>query len=585
MKVFDLKPDAELWPRVREFFPHAGVRRYQADLANQVYDALSSGYRDLVVEAPTGLGKTASVGAGVMAYAVENGLRILWLTRTGSQVSHVSRELRCLPIYGRRMVCIHETVSKIDLRRFNAACRAVRRAGRCPYWPGFPRAVRPPVTAKEVREIGRRVQACPHDCLIASLYATRIVAATHMQLRVIGWLLAKWRARRERTILVLDEGQHVIKGALSMVKDSISLRTVKRAAKEAKKYGFKDLGEELEEAVKEYHGILSEDGEVEVEDLLPDVSDLALAGDEIQEAKLRENYVPASYVLSLADFKTSLKNNKPILVKEGNRLRLEAPADPVESLRAIYNGWAATVTMSATISGELLESFLGREVTLLRAGWPFGEGNLTAYVVRGLTTKFERRDETLINDMAWAIDLAAKTKKKTLIFLPSHELLQRALARASRKEAIIAESPGLTQEEVEDIIKEYEEDHRRVILSVFNGRLAEGVDLSANLVICLGIPFSPPTPKQQALIKRLSEVLGDERKARIYGQIVPAVWSAIQAAGRAIRGPEDRAVVFLVDDRYRPLRRLLPRWFSERVASTIKLEDLPIVLGEVKTVA
>ena len=81
------------------------------------------------------------------------------------------------------------------------------------------------------------------------------------------------------------------------------------------------------------------------------------------------------------------------------------------------------------------------------------------------------------------------------------------------------------------------------------------------------------------MISRLKEAFGDERKARIYGQILPAMWSAIQAAGRAIRGPEDRAVVLLVDDRYRPLRRLLPRWFSERIASTIRLEDLPIILG------
>jgi len=51
--------------------------------------------------------------------------------------------LRCLPIYGRRMICVHETVSKIDLRRLNAACRAVRRAGRRPYWPGFPRPYTP----------------------------------------------------------------------------------------------------------------------------------------------------------------------------------------------------------------------------------------------------------------------------------------------------------------------------------------------------------------------------------------------------------------------------------------------------------
>ncbi|MEM1977083.1 MAG: hypothetical protein QXX29_04215, partial [Nitrososphaerota archaeon] len=219
-----------------------------------------------------------------MAYAADNDLRVLWLTRTGSQVSHVSKETRSLPIYGRKMVCLHETVSKVDLRRFNAACRAVRRAGLCPYWPGVPRAVRP-LTVAEVKEVARRLPACPHDCLVASLPAVRSVAATHMQLNAIGWLLAKWRARRERVILVLDEGQHVVRNALSMVKDSMSLKTVLRAAKEARRYGFKDLAEELEEAVEEYGRMLPENGEVEVEDLLPAADELALAGDEIQEAK------------------------------------------------------------------------------------------------------------------------------------------------------------------------------------------------------------------------------------------------------------------------------------------------------------
>ena len=36
----------------------------------------------------------------------------------------------------------------------------VKDVGEVPkYWPGFPRAVRPPVSAKEVREIGRRLQS------------------------------------------------------------------------------------------------------------------------------------------------------------------------------------------------------------------------------------------------------------------------------------------------------------------------------------------------------------------------------------------------------------------------------------------
>ena len=57
MKVIDLEAYAVMDAKVKEFFPHASVRKYQASLANNVYDALSAGYRDLVIEAPTGLGK------------------------------------------------------------------------------------------------------------------------------------------------------------------------------------------------------------------------------------------------------------------------------------------------------------------------------------------------------------------------------------------------------------------------------------------------------------------------------------------------------------------------------------------------
>jgi superfamily II DNA or RNA helicase len=57
MRIIDLKPDAELLGKIREHFPHQGVRKYQADLANTMYEALAGGEKNIVIEAPTGLGK------------------------------------------------------------------------------------------------------------------------------------------------------------------------------------------------------------------------------------------------------------------------------------------------------------------------------------------------------------------------------------------------------------------------------------------------------------------------------------------------------------------------------------------------
>jgi Rad3-related DNA helicase len=363
-----------------------------------------------------------------------------------------------------------------------------------------------------------------------------------------------------------------------MVKDSISLKTISRAVSEAGKYGFKDISSRLREAEEYYGSLLQSDGEIEVDDRLPDYEDLVIAGEDVQEKKLRENYAPASYLLSLADFKASLAGNKPLLVREGRSVRLEAVADPHEVLQRIYSGWAKTITMSATISAELLAAILGEEVVLLRAGWPYGN-NLKAVVVTGLTTKYEKRDEKLAEDIRWVLGLAARRGDRALVFLPSFEILYEAVKEVD----VLYEDRGLSQEAVDRLVLEFSSETKPLV-AVYNGRLSEGVDLSAGLVLLVGVPFSPPTVKTVKLLQRLSEILRDENKAKLYGIVLPGLWSALQAAGRAIRGPEDSATVYLMDNRYRRLLRLFPRWFMEKVErQPITLQDLPIELERVRT--
>jgi Rad3-related DNA helicase len=467
-------------------------------------------------------------------------------------VRQVASETGATPVYGRRLLCLHEVISKIDQRRFNQACRATRQAGRCPYYPGRPRALKA-VTIGDLKSAGAKTMTCPYEIQLLSLSSSTALVATHRQLGLIGWLLAKWRWSRERTVLILDEGQHIVQEALNMTRDSVSLKTLDKARLEAERYGFRDLSERLKEAIEYYDGLLKSDGEAEAEDRLPDYEELSIAGEEIQEKKLRENYAPASHVLSLADFKASLAGSKPLLVREGKSVRLEAVADPQEVLKKTYSGWARTVTMSATISAEFLENILGEEVTLLRAGWPYGE-NLRAWLVKGLTTRYEARDEKMLTDIRWLLETATRAGRKSLIFLPNFDILKEV----ARGLDVIREDRGLPQEVVDRLVSEFSSEAKPLV-AVYNGRLSEGVDLPADLVLLVGVPFAPPTVRTAKLLRRLSEILGDEKKAKLYGIILPGLWSALQAAGRAIRSPEDSADVYLIDDRYRALARFLPR--------------------------
>jgi len=506
----------------------------------------------------------------VKAMTEEGGLRVLWLTRTAAEVTHVARELRALgarPFYGRRVLCVFDPVSRVDEDRFSATCKAVRVSHRCPYWPGRPqKPISLDSVVAELKEIGKRLWTCPYELQLKSIPFTSFLVATHRQLQAVGWLLGRWRADREKTVLVIDEAQNLLLGALEMVRDEISLTTLLRAAKEAEKYGFPELSRQLREAAKKYEEVATANGEVEVDDLLPDWEELLLVGEEIQERKLRDGIVPASWTLRISDFKTSLGGEKPLLTREGEKIRLLALQDPVEHLRRVLEGWARVVLMSATISSDFIEALLGEEVTLLRAGWPGteDEGPETTYcLVSGLTTKFEARDEVMIERIQRLIkEVAEKVRSHgwgVLVFFPSYELLEWTKEGAD-DDVLLWEVKGASQEEVDSLIREFtSRQGGRVLCAVAGGRLSEGVDLPADLVIVVGVPFSPPTPRQERLIKRLSEVVGNREKAWKYAMALPAVWKTIQATGRAVRKPDDSAVVLLVDDRYQHLHPLFPR--------------------------
>ncbi|MEM0348967.1 MAG: hypothetical protein QXD24_02120 [Candidatus Caldarchaeum sp.] len=56
VRVVELIEDVELLQKLKKFFPHTGLRRFQASIANSIYEGLGSG-KLILLEGPTGLGK------------------------------------------------------------------------------------------------------------------------------------------------------------------------------------------------------------------------------------------------------------------------------------------------------------------------------------------------------------------------------------------------------------------------------------------------------------------------------------------------------------------------------------------------
>ena len=65
-------------------FPHDKIRKIQDTVVNDVYGAIKD-KRNMIVHAPTGIGKTASVLAPALSYAIDKDLTVFFLTSRQTQ--------------------------------------------------------------------------------------------------------------------------------------------------------------------------------------------------------------------------------------------------------------------------------------------------------------------------------------------------------------------------------------------------------------------------------------------------------------------------------------------------------------------
>ena len=153
-----------------------------------------------------------------------------------------------------------------------------------------------------------------------------------------------------------------------------------------------------------------------------------------------------------------------------------------------------------------------------------------------------------------------------LAFFSSFDYLERAAAAFA---ATYPRIPHWTQarrqldSERAGFLDRFEVDGRGIGFAVLGGSFAEGIDLPGSRLVgafiaTLGLPQTNPI--NDAMRSRLEVVFGSGYD---YAYLYPGMRKVVQAAGRVIRTPEDKGVVYLIDDRFsRPaVRALLPEWW------------------------
>ena len=564
-------------------FPYRTPRPGQQQIMQRCLETVTNGSR-LLLQAPTGSGKTAAVLAGALPPALRRGMRLFFLTSKNTQKRIVTETVRALRGSG-------TDVHALFLRSRESACPRrlpVCLPAGCSYAKSFGDITVAEdlvgrllegalITPKMVDEVALQAGVCPFElALAASRWCELIVCDCnyvfdpHVRLR----RFLEEPASAQLSVALVDEAANLpdrARGYWSPQVREAWIRDVER------RFGGLSEAEQVLEPWKRLFGSLggsaslfrSDSGDVTGSVTLPELS----PGWRELLQKVEE---PTRSLLELARSARDIDALKP---EEDPRYRLFLSrhdaglalqwycADPSKMLLEAQERLGAVVAFSATLSPlEHYGEQLGiPEAATLETGYPFPRENLGLWVDAAVDTRYRRRTESLPLLARRIQTMFQMAPGSYLVYFPSYAYADMAAERLrSLGLPIFSQTPNMEPAQREELFARVEREQGLALL-VSGGIFAEGVEFNPGSLrgaVIVG-PSLPSVSPRRRFVREWFDGRGSDGFQKAFS--IPGMARAVQAAGRVVRSGGCRGTVILMGQRFaqRRMARLMPSyWFG-----------------------
>jgi DNA excision repair protein ERCC-2 len=262
------------------FFPYP-PRAFQ-EVAQGIVASTARDRGHLVLEMPTGSGKTVVLLAGALAAAKELGKRVLYVSRTNSQQEQTMREfnqirkasglpLRAYALQGRSRLCVKledaadaewQDATPEELSHFCAGAKAATdqdptSSRACRYWAGLERTT-PEQLLALVGEEGRTAEwmkqnlgaqsICPYEATKRLIFNADLVIVPYVfafDTTMRRRLMELWGCAETDVILVVDEAHNVPSYLRESNSPSLTREKLRRALAESKELGHPEVARKV----------------------------------------------------------------------------------------------------------------------------------------------------------------------------------------------------------------------------------------------------------------------------------------------------------------------------------------------------
>lgn len=589
-------------------FAYESFRPGQKELAQRVYEACLGG-ETLVAEAMSGFGKTAAVLTGALSAAEETGCKVVYACRTKRQINRVVEEIanlqRTHPFKAASMLskfdyCLLRRGRAVPQESFGWYCSFNVSNNLCSYFLNvslteeFDRLVgevlRSTPTQSDLLRESETVHVCPYEVARLAMVQASVAVVPYQYAfdpRAAPVLFDRNSVDRQKTLLVVDEAHNLRDFFRGLHSATLTLDQVRGAIREAEAMlmekaalSLKALLQTLENIMTESKGWLldwesvldrfrREHGPIWLQNLAFELSASSGAawGSVVYERRL------PSLILRVGEFLVKLSSStKSVLVTWQNTLGLVDP-NPVEGVAQLFQTFRCAVLLSATVNPSLV---FARSVGLDQSKVSTYEVSAEPFVTvrtavdTGTSTRYKLRSPEMyskISDRVAAV--INSTGSGVGVFAPSYSVLDVIFEMVSKRVTgrhMVSEAPGLSNEKVTEIFNSFMARDDSVLFAVQGGRFSEGEDFDRGAmgsVVVVGLALPPPTPLLYAEYTSLKRV--GEADSYLMLSRLPALRRAFQAAGRHVRSPGKRGLVFFLDERFSTAAavELMPSWLRK----------------------
>ncbi len=568
-------------------FPHAGLHSGQRRMAEAVYRAARSGRR-LMIEAPTGIGKTiGSLFPMLKALPAQQLDKIFFLVAKTSGRALALEALRPLRLPGNPAA-----LRVLELASKESSCRYPGRAcdaAECPLASGFydrlPQAREAAMALttadqQSVGEVAAENDVCPYFLTQELVrWADVIVGDFNYFFDTSAMLHGLLLQNQWRVALLVDEAHNLLPRARAMYSATLDPETLAAALPGARAPVRAQLGR-LERVWRSLHQHRTESYfcEPAVPTALIDALELltgAIADDVVDagavDAAVLRLHFAALHFCRMAEAFGAHSLFDVTRLAAGAVLCIRN-VSPASFLAPRFAACAAVVLFSATLSpAPFYRSLLGlpSECRWLRVDSPFRAEQLDVRIERGISTRYGDRGRSL----GAIADLLAREYAEQpgnyLAFFSSFDYLRAVMGEFKRRSPDVPvweQTRAMVATDRAAFLARFATAGRGIGFAVLGGVFAEGVDLPGDrligaFIVTLGLP---QVNAVNAEIERRMQTLFDAGFEYTY--LYPGLQKVVQAAGRVIRSVSDRGRLVLIDDRYLStrVRDLLPAWWRVR---------------------